>query len=559
MVGAALIPTSARSAIAGMAVAVTLLACGPTDRAPPVEGPPAACVPSTCAQAGAECGSIADGCGGTLECGGCSDGGNCGGGNTSNVCEPRCAPITCESAGKDCGALPDGCGGTLGCGTCASGETCGGGGESNVCGKAACAPTTCDAEQKNCGVIDDGCGNSLQCGSCSDGEICGGGGEDNVCGSEVPEAVEWSREWDIPLWNISARENDVVALMSTSEYQPRLLQVLGDGTVGWTRPFLDEGKDTTARSLVAGRDNHLFISGTTPSPDRMSGTDFVLELSANGSEASTVARREAGSSMRVEAAGGDGSVAWREVDGSQGEGARMQVRRSDGSLWRSPNQGEWIIGVASLMANGGLAMTGRLWGAGTLDHRVLGAEGEGTVVLAVLEDGGALKWLHLFPDSVEVHGLGTTAEGAVIAAVSFSGTLSWGDSQHSGERGRVLLIADADGSPTGMVRFPDQPRDDSSRQLFPFSLAVAADGSLAVAVGETCSVGIWRWDPTLQLRWKRDLQVRDCAGEIDAEVQLLPNEEVIVGGRYYGALEITGTAVLSKRTNFGGFLMNFGR
>ncbi len=36
-----------------------------------------ACVPRTCSQAGAACGQIADGCGGTLDCGGCQGGDTC--------------------------------------------------------------------------------------------------------------------------------------------------------------------------------------------------------------------------------------------------------------------------------------------------------------------------------------------------------------------------------------------------------------------------------------------------------------------------------------------------
>jgi hypothetical protein len=44
-----------------------------------------------------------------------------------------CVPTTCAAEGKNCGSIPDGCGGTLTCGSCSSG-TCGGGGVPNVCG-----------------------------------------------------------------------------------------------------------------------------------------------------------------------------------------------------------------------------------------------------------------------------------------------------------------------------------------------------------------------------------------------------------------------------------------
>lgn len=43
------------------------------------------CAPRTCADAGAQCGSVDDGCGGTLSCGSCASGTSCNG----NVCEPN--------------------------------------------------------------------------------------------------------------------------------------------------------------------------------------------------------------------------------------------------------------------------------------------------------------------------------------------------------------------------------------------------------------------------------------------------------------------------------------
>jgi hypothetical protein len=45
-----------------------------------------------------------------------------------------CTPTSCAAQGKNCGSLSDGCGGTLQCGSCASPQTCGGSGVANVCG-----------------------------------------------------------------------------------------------------------------------------------------------------------------------------------------------------------------------------------------------------------------------------------------------------------------------------------------------------------------------------------------------------------------------------------------
>ena len=79
---------------------------------------PNPCVPATCAAQGATCGSIPDGCGGTLDCGNCAAPDTCGGGETSNLC--GCTPTTCADQGAICGSIPDGCGDTLDCGTCSS-------------------------------------------------------------------------------------------------------------------------------------------------------------------------------------------------------------------------------------------------------------------------------------------------------------------------------------------------------------------------------------------------------------------------------------------------------
>ena len=105
-----------------------------------IDGGPT-CVPRTCADVGANCGPVADGCGGlTASCGTCAAGQICGGGGTPSVCGTSvgdgggCVPQTCEKAGAICGPIGDGCGGTLDCGTCPAGLSCGGGGSPSVCG-----------------------------------------------------------------------------------------------------------------------------------------------------------------------------------------------------------------------------------------------------------------------------------------------------------------------------------------------------------------------------------------------------------------------------------------
>lgn len=176
----------------------------PPDRndGPEQSGPPASCVPTSCAAEGKNCGIISDHCGGTLHCGECSGSDTCGGGG-ANVCgQAACEPTSCRAQEKNCGVVADGCGGTLDCGTCSGADTCGGGGQPNVCG-ATCVPMTCEAAGANCGSISDGCGGTLECGACGLGTVCGAGNVPNVCalppapacadfalGSALPAALE---------------------------------------------------------------------------------------------------------------------------------------------------------------------------------------------------------------------------------------------------------------------------------------------------------------------------------------------------------------------------------
>ena len=105
----------------------------------------------TCASAHVNCGLIGDGCNSTIDCGSCTNAGEtCGGGGMANVCGsggptgdggPICTARTCTTANANCGPVADGCGGLLQCGTCSTaGEFCGGGGP-NRCGTG--STTTC--------------------------------------------------------------------------------------------------------------------------------------------------------------------------------------------------------------------------------------------------------------------------------------------------------------------------------------------------------------------------------------------------------------------------------
>ncbi len=166
------------SPIAGQPPVIVMTDAGPDD----------ACDPLSCTPPGGQyCGTVGNGCLGTMECPACTgdwvcDDGLCKGG-------PSCTARTSCAAGDTayCGVVGDDCGGALDCGDCAAPATCGGRGAPGVCGDPACAPISCELPVgKYCGMVGDGCGGALDCGDCPGGDVCGGDGISGVCpGSSI--------------------------------------------------------------------------------------------------------------------------------------------------------------------------------------------------------------------------------------------------------------------------------------------------------------------------------------------------------------------------------------
>ena len=55
------------------------------------------------------------------------------GGGPNRCGTEACVPKTCTEIGAECGSASDGCSATIDCGECVAPEVCGGGGEANVC------------------------------------------------------------------------------------------------------------------------------------------------------------------------------------------------------------------------------------------------------------------------------------------------------------------------------------------------------------------------------------------------------------------------------------------
>ena len=142
------------------------------------------CDPQSCVRLGKDCGVVADGCGGTLDCGQCAEDALCGVVN-ANVCTPLielCTPAPREAVcdGKACGIEGDGCGGSIDCGSCPDGQTCGSERAFTCSAAPLGSPESCPARIESCaeagaecGLIGNGCGGTIDCGGCGGGELCG--------------------------------------------------------------------------------------------------------------------------------------------------------------------------------------------------------------------------------------------------------------------------------------------------------------------------------------------------------------------------------------------------
>lgn len=153
----------------------------PADAGVETSDPTPSCVPRTCVQIGANCGSAPDGCGDKIECGTCPGGQICGGGGANKCGTDECFPKSCVQVNAQCGWASDGCSKAIDCGGCAPPESCGAAGDENACG---CMPKTCAQLEANCGTLPDGCLGTIDCGDCTGALLCGGGGQ-NVCGTNA--------------------------------------------------------------------------------------------------------------------------------------------------------------------------------------------------------------------------------------------------------------------------------------------------------------------------------------------------------------------------------------
>jgi hypothetical protein len=110
-----------------------------------------------------------------------------------------CTPTTCAAQGKTCGTIANGCGGTLTCGSCAAGQSCS---TANVCvGGSSCSPTVAAYTFGKCNATAVYNGKLYKCLSQAagvNGEPTGCGTPGVYCGSIAPDNIAWgSVAWQL--------------------------------------------------------------------------------------------------------------------------------------------------------------------------------------------------------------------------------------------------------------------------------------------------------------------------------------------------------------------------
>jgi hypothetical protein len=141
------------------------------------------CIPTTCAAQGAMCGTIPDGCGQTLDCGGTCNPGQCC--DSHGQCESTVGALTCRAADGTCASSP-----SANCPCCSIGGTCVSScGPGECCSSGSCESTT--AGGPNCRATDGTCASppSANCACCDSGSCVSSCGEGACCGSGVCQST----------------------------------------------------------------------------------------------------------------------------------------------------------------------------------------------------------------------------------------------------------------------------------------------------------------------------------------------------------------------------------
>lgn len=465
------------------------------------------------------------------------------GGETTDAtdrAQAACKPLTCAEAGAQCGNLPDGCGGSVQCGGCIGPTVCRLQGTAFRCVPAEpCVPLTCAALGATCGTPDDGCGGTLDCGGCAEGESCGGAGLALACGDpgRTPETV-WVTVLDTGVGALVARPHGELVLSRWTPAGAALLQLDAAGNVQWSRDGFRAGLRFDGLSVAgsgqlyawgfqdresgypSGSAYRFDASGQTPEEVGFCGYDCSVGpyfADANGNVVSH-GQGAAGRTIRHESPQG---LRWTYAWGAFGGGTSPVAFDT---LAPAPEAG--------LLTGGNVERPGDAWG------RHFGDPLRSTCALLAFDALGGLRWSRELAASCQVRALAGDEAGGLFGAGQLLGRLDSREGSLRTGPGHLLFVfrVDASGQPEWFRRVegswgPELARGPQGR------LAVMT--STLLDTRTACQgLRVTELDAAGNVRWSRVLGSAPCTTSYSAAGLAYSGEDVVLAGSFKGTADL---------------------
>ncbi|EPX54975.1 hypothetical protein D187_009714 [Cystobacter fuscus DSM 2262] len=451
-----------------------------------------------------------------------------------------CIPTSCDSAGASCGLLGDGCGGTLNCGTCAAGTTCGASGAANVCGAGSCTPKTCAELDAHCGQVSDGCAAVLDCGRCAAGQSCGASAA-NQCATPPPAwgTISWvGLGGPLAYRSVTANPGGTRIFIGTaSGGEDRLQALTADNTPVWFQP--SEIEITQLRMSPDG----LGVFATGYPVRGMPRPELTYRYSLNGANVSLLGNSISDDCGLKAAGTNSGQVALLSTCAFY---TTLRLRPS--ATWEFEPEDTFRMWRVAVDGQGNILVAGYTTGPTALGDKHFGAQGQRGLLVVKFNPQGGVVWAHeLIPEGGEAlpSAIAVSSLGTVVVAGTFQGIAHWASKDYDSANGATFLLTlEANGA----SRWLRQSRvADAVMALDPsgraFLAGRAADCAGGIRIEEINLAG----DP---LGTKR----LGCGGNLAARDAAALGHDLVLLGAYSGANDF-GNGTRTDADGSGTFLL----
>ncbi|REG30689.1 hypothetical protein ATI61_106158 [Archangium gephyra] len=475
-----------------------------------------------------------------------------------------CTPGTCAQSGAQCGLVSDGCGDFLLCGGCAPGQVC----EQGLC--LACIPRTCEQALAHCGELSDGCGGTLRCDSCPSGQRCGEDRLATVCvapGGAPPTA--WVKTFQVPVTALAtdSRANIVLTTQTPEGAAPSLFD--SRGQLLWARSGISPRIQLNGLSVAPS--GELLAWGWNHGESGPGGAiayrfdalglhPTVIGLCGDECGLGPYLEDAAGNLLLYSISSGGSRIGYRGVEGH------------DWSLLHSYSAGPFPPGFpqtpfdywsAVFDSQGQVLVSATLEGQATFQGQSFGADTWSSLVVLKLSPQGQLVWARELPKTrATLSRLQTSGSGLVVGVGTYSDTLRWpGGELRTAWPSRAesfLMALDAHGRISWARPLPLDTR----------TLAVSPSGRIAVvsrfaepSTGARGALHVREYDVQGNLRWSRTWSPLDASGALWLTGMAWAGEDLVLAGSFRGAVDF-GTGVQQGPTGMdtpAGFVLELQR